>query len=159
MANARHFGEELQQQGQEVGVDENHLILGVLCDIGQLGRVQSQVQRVQHRAHAGDSEVRGDVVGAVPAQGRDDVTTADAKGSQGSRESAALVGYLGKRAVHEYAVLVVGHGRASMDALAVLEQVGDAERVVLHRGVHGRSPFGCRGVLSMDGVPSAHRLS
>jgi hypothetical protein len=55
-------------QRQEGHVEAQHLVFGVVGDVGDLVGVQARVDGVQHRAHAADRVVQLHVAVAVPGQ-------------------------------------------------------------------------------------------
>ena len=66
------------EQGKQRGVDENHLVFGVVDDVGQLIGRQAEVQGMHDGAVAGNGEVQLQMAVAVPAQRADAITRLDA---------------------------------------------------------------------------------
>ena len=67
--------EDLQQRL----VDDDHLVLGIVDDVGELVGEQAGVQRVDDRTHRGDREVQLEVLALVPQQRGDRVSLANAE--------------------------------------------------------------------------------
>ena len=63
-----HDVAHLRQQGEEVGIDQDGLVVSVLQNEGQLLGRQPDIERVQDTARARNSEVRLKMPGAVPGQ-------------------------------------------------------------------------------------------
>ena len=74
--------EELLEQRQQAAVDDHGPVARVGRDVGEVVRVQAQVQRVQHEAAARDAEVRLVVLVVVPAERRDAVAALEAEALQ-----------------------------------------------------------------------------
>ena len=55
------------------------LVLGVVGDVGDVLGRQARVERVQHRADAGDAEIELEVAVGVPGDGADAVAELDAQ--------------------------------------------------------------------------------
>ena len=66
------------EQRQRVRIRDDDLILGVVDDVLQIMRREPDVQRVQHRAHAGHGVVRLQMPRTVPHEGAHPVTDVDA---------------------------------------------------------------------------------
>jgi hypothetical protein len=106
----------------------------------ELLREQTKVQRVQHRPHAGNREVRLDVLLGVPQERPDPVPGLDPEPDEGRREPRRAIADLGERRSPR-AVRRRRHDLASpVDLTAVLEQVRDRERKILHRAQHDETP-------------------
>ena len=73
-------------QGQEVGVKEEDLVLGVVQDVGDLLGGEAGVGGVEHRPHAGDGEVGLEVAEVVEAQGGHPVPHAHPEGPKPPHE-------------------------------------------------------------------------
>lgn len=73
----RQLAEQGCEQGQQGAVGDDHAVGGVLDDEHQLLRGEPEVEGVQDRAHGGDREVRLDMFGVVPHEGRDTVVVRD----------------------------------------------------------------------------------
>ena len=74
--DARRDGFDQRQEGE---VEEQHLVFGVVGDVDDLVGVQARVERVQHRARAGDRVVELHVAVAVPGERGDAVAGLDAQ--------------------------------------------------------------------------------
>ena len=68
-------------------VDNNHLVLGIVDDVGELFREQSRVQGVDDRTHRGHRKVQLEVFALVPQQRRHQVALANTEFGQGARKS------------------------------------------------------------------------
>ena len=93
-------------------------------------------------AHARYGEVRLEVLLRVPAEGRDAVADANAEPMERRSEPRGAVGDLGEARAPDAIAL---HGRdlaRGVNRLAVTEDVGDRERVVLHRAEQHRRLLG-----------------
>ena len=66
----RRLTDELLEQRHEHLVDDDDAVAGVRGDVREVGRVQADVQRVEHVAAARDAEVALHVLRVVPAKGR-----------------------------------------------------------------------------------------
>ena len=64
-------GQQRGEQAEQRTVDEDHLVVGVVDDVGELLGEEPDVQRVQHPAGAGGGEVQLEVAGRVPRERRD----------------------------------------------------------------------------------------
>jgi hypothetical protein len=73
---------ELLEQRQEAAVDDHRAVAGVIGDVGEIVRVQPQVQRVEDEAAARDPEVRLVMLVVVPAQRRNAVAALEAEALQ-----------------------------------------------------------------------------
>ena len=74
---------DARQQRNERGIDDDAAVLGVVDDIRQLLGREPDVERVQHRPHAGDGEIRLEVALVVPAEGADAAIRPDAEPGEG----------------------------------------------------------------------------
>ena len=125
---------------QQVEVDEDRLVLGVVGDVGDVLGRQPRVDRVQHGADAGDAEIELEVAIGVPGDGADRIAELDAQPLQGLGE---LLGALGRvlvavavdrpldRAGHDLDVGVVPSGK--------VDDLRNQQRTVLHQAEHGVS--------------------
>jgi hypothetical protein len=133
----RAAGHGLDQR-QEGHVEEQHLVFGVVGDVGDLVRVQARVHGVQHRARAADREVQLHVAVAVPGQRGDavaglDASAASALATRRERAGHLLVGGAVDVAFdaprHDLAVGVVPFG--------VDDEGGNQQRLLHHLAEHG----------------------
>jgi hypothetical protein len=130
--DAGHAALELLEQRQDVGIDDDHLVLGVIDDVLEVVIRQADVQGVQHRAHARGGMVGLQMARAVPHERADPVADADA----GIRQR---VGEL-MRAIAGLPVALPAHaGVGGGDDLfarrhrgAAVEDVGHQQRRMLH---------------------------
>ena len=77
---------ELVEERDEALVDDHGPVVRVRRDVGEVVRVQAQVQRVQDEAAAGDAEVRLEVLMVVPAERRDAVAALEPELGERDRE-------------------------------------------------------------------------
>src|SRR3546814_515079 len=130
-------GHERHQQAEQRPVDEDHLVLGVVGDVGELLREQADVEGVQHPPGAGGGEVELEVAGRVPRERGDPTVLGDAELVEHATEPVrpvgpgSVVGALapGRCGRHE---LLVGEER-----LGAPHEVRQREWCVLHEPVHG----------------------
>ncbi len=140
--------ERLEQRPQQRGqrpVDEDHLVLGVVRDVGELLGEQADVQRVEHAPRAGRREVELEVTCRVPREGRDPPVVGDAEVVEHSAQPTRALGPGPVRGALDPRRrrgddLLVGE-----QLLGPAEQVRDRERVVLHQALHERSPESSNG--------------
>ncbi len=85
---------ELGQRRREGVVDEDHPVLGVVDDVGDLVGEQADVDRVQDGAEARHAEVELEVALAVPAEGRHPVALLDAEPLEDAAEALDALGDL-----------------------------------------------------------------
>ena len=130
---------DARQQRNERGVDDDAAVLGVVDDVGQLLGREPDVQRVQHRSHAGDGEIRLEVALVVPAEGADAVTRLDAEPGQGGGQPLGPGGDLDEAGLAAAALLHRDDGAVAVHPLPVEQQVSDQERGVLHGALHAPS--------------------
>ncbi len=74
-----HIGQHPREQWHQCGVHDDDVILGMVGDVGELPRVEPQVQGMQHRAHGWHGQVGLQVLGVVPEQRRDPLVAANAQ--------------------------------------------------------------------------------
>ena len=72
-----------------------HLIVGVVQDECDLVREQPEVDRVEDRPHARNSEVHFEVLLMVPAEGRNSVAVGHAEPGQSAREASRPPSHVG----------------------------------------------------------------
>ena len=80
-----HFG----QQRQEIGMDEDHIILGMVDGIGDLRRRQPDVHGMQHSAHHRHCEKCLEIAVRVPVHDSDDLPRPDPPARQVRRRNAS----------------------------------------------------------------------
>ena len=83
VAHALHLRQQLLDGREQVEVDEEELIVGVVDDVDDLLGEEPRVVRVADRAHAGDAVVELEVTVAIPGQRTDPVADLDAEVEQG----------------------------------------------------------------------------
>ena len=74
------------------------MVLRVGGDVGDLGRGEPDVQRVQHRAHGRHGQVRLEVLGVVPHEGADALVGVHAEAAQRIGQAGGPPACLGVRA-------------------------------------------------------------
>jgi hypothetical protein len=127
--------------GPAAGVDDEHSILGMVHDVGDVLRGKPDVHGVEHHAHQGRSEVDLEVTGGVPGEGAHAVARAEPEVPEGSGQPAGPL-----RIVGVGVRLEAGPGDARPQPLlreelaTPLEEVGQGQRVVHDEAVH-RSPL------------------
>ena len=84
--DALEAGGELLQHGDERVIDEDHLVLGVVDDVGELLLEQADVERVQDRADTGDREIQLEMALVVPRERPHAIALLDAEPRQCARE-------------------------------------------------------------------------
>ena len=128
---------ELVEQRQEALVDDHGLVVGVVRDVGDVARVEAQVQRVQHEAAARDAEIGLEVLVVVPAERRDAVAGLEAELLQPDGELLRPPGHVPIRVAMEALVrepaddLLVAEER-----LRPLQERRERELVIHHQAVH-----------------------
>ena len=70
VGDRRHLRSELAEQREERLVDDDGAVLGVPGDVGEVGRREANVERMEHGAHTRDRAVRFEVTGVVPTERR-----------------------------------------------------------------------------------------
>ncbi len=79
-------GGELLEDGDERVLDQDHLVLGVVDDVGELLGEEAHVEGVEDGAHAGHGHVDLEVLADVPGEGGDAVALLDAQLVERGRE-------------------------------------------------------------------------
>ena len=133
---------------QQVEVDEDDLVFGVVGDIGDMLGRQPRIERVQHRADAGDAEIELEMAIGVPGDGADPVAELDAQALQRLGE---LLGALGRVAVAVAMDRPLDRARDDLDVGIVgggeIDHLRNQQRTVLHQAEHGVSPgYACRSM-------------
>ena len=82
---------------EQRAVDEDHLVLGVVDDVGELLGEQADVQRVQDAPGARRGEVQLQVAGAVPGERADAGVGGEAERVERAAEPAGALGPLARR--------------------------------------------------------------
>src|SRR5581483_8373506 len=68
-----HLLGKLLKEGKQHVIDDEPPVLGMIGDIGKFVGMQAQVQRVDHAANYGNSEIRLQMRGMIPHQGGNSV--------------------------------------------------------------------------------------
>ena len=79
MPNRLERGQQRAQQRHQRVVEKDHLVFGMVHDVGDLFREQAQVDGVQHPARARGGEVQLEMTGGVPGEGADPAVGRDAQ--------------------------------------------------------------------------------
>jgi hypothetical protein len=133
-AGARQRGDN-RQEGQ---VEEQHLVVGVVDDVGDLFRVQAGIDRVQHGAGARDAVIQFEVPVAVPGQRGHPVAHGDAQAVQRIGQLARAGGRIAPgvavqvaldAARDDFAIAVVARGE--------FDDAGDQQRCIHHLALQG----------------------
>ena len=133
----RRLGAELLEQGDEGAVDDHGAVACVRRDVGEVVRMEAEVERVEDEAAARDPEVRLVVLVVVPAERRDAVAALEAELAERGRELP--------RPPHRLAVVraveaLVGEARDDLavaeELLRARQQVRQREREVHHQALH-----------------------
>ncbi len=132
-------GERVEQRGEQREdrtINEDHLVISVVHDVGQLLREQPDVQRVQHPAGTRSSKIQLEVTSRVPGKRGDTPVSRDPEGVEHSRQLARPPSKLGVRRALEAT-------RSSGDDLFVpvvslgsIEEMVDRQRNILHQPLH-----------------------
>ena len=147
-------GRDLGEQRHQAVVDDDDAVLAVVRDVGELLREQPDVQRVQHRAHARDREVRLEVRLVVPHERADPVAVADPEAAQPRRELLGPVRDLGERGALDRVAPERRDLAVAVHRPAVPEQEPDGQRVVLHRARQHVGPPVCVPSTSTTSPPA-----
>ena len=92
VANVFERRQQRRQQREQRAVDEDHLVVGVVDDVGQLFGEQPDVEGVQHPAGARRGEVQLQVAVGVPRERGDASVGGDAEGVEHAAEAPGAVG-------------------------------------------------------------------
>ena len=151
--HARQLRRELGQRRHQRAVDDDDLVFRVVHDVGELVGEQADVERVEHAAHAGDREVRLEVLLGVPRERRDPITRLDAEAAERGRQQVDPVRHLCEGGATARVALERDHLTVAEDRAPVAEDHPDGERKVLHRRQH-RGLRASPGVRDSDGLGS-----
>ena len=140
-----HGGELVAHAGQQWRdgcVDDDDTILGVVDDIRQLLGEQPNVERVQHGAHARNSEVCLHMGLVVPHERADAITGLHAQAGQRRSQLIGAGSDLSERALHVRGIAFLTGERddlaVGVNLPAVLEDGQQGQLVVVHhRAGHG----------------------
>ena len=128
---------ELLEHRHERAVDDHRAVARVGRDVGQVVRMEAEVQRVEDEAAGRDAEVRLDVLVVVPAERRDAVAALEAERLEPHGERAGAPGHLGVGVAVE---ALVGQARDDLGApevrLGAPQQRRERELEVHHHAVH-----------------------
>ena len=80
------LGRDSGGERRETGVDEQHMIFGVVDDVGDIVRRQARIDGVADRAYAGNAVIKFEMAVAVHGQRGDAVAEADAQLPQRSHQ-------------------------------------------------------------------------
>ncbi len=139
--DALQMRREFFHGGQQRRIDEHHLIVGVIDDVGELIAGQAQVQRMQHRAHARHGEVQLQVARIVPRKRRHAIAAPHAEFFQRIGQPRHALGHLGVGVTRERRP---GFGDDLFFAVQLacsIEDVRQRQRIIHHLSAHGRTPW------------------
>ena len=154
---ARRCRQQRPQQAEQRAVDEDHLVLGVVDDVGDLLGEQADVERVQHPAGAGRREVQLEVAGGVPGEGGHPAVGRDAEVVEHAAQAAGPRRPTRRRCARSTpSAVAVTISLSREQALGPVEEVGQRERTVLHQALHG-SPWFRGGPVSTRAAGSVGR--
>jgi hypothetical protein len=132
---------QLLQQRQEAAVDDHRAVAAVVGDVGEVARMQPEVEGVQHEPAAGDPEVGLEVLVVVPAERRDPVAALEPELLQGDGELLRPSRHVPIGVAVE---ALVGQARDDLlvaeEGLRPLQDRGNRELVVHHQAVHHQMP-------------------
>ena len=121
----------LLQHRHERVVDEHHLVLGVVRDVGQLLLEQTDVERVEHGAHAGHAHVRLEMPLRVPGERGDPVTVPHAKRLERAAQAVDPVANVGVARAGGAVVCERHHLAVAVHQAHAPEDVLQRERMVV----------------------------
>jgi len=128
---------ELLHQRHERQIEEQGRVLGVVGDVDDLVREQARVDRVDHRADAGDGVVQLVVPVAVPGERADALGRLHAERAQHLRQAARAGVGLAVAVAVDAAFGGLGHDlRVAVVAVREADQVRDQQRRVHHQAMH-----------------------
>ena len=128
---------ELIQQRHEALVDDHDLVARVRRDVGEIVRMQTQIQRVQHEPAAGNPEVCLVVLVVVPAQRRHAIAALEPELLQPDGECARPAAVLAVGGAVKALVRKPGDDLvAAVVLLGPPQQGGKRQLVVHHQTVH-----------------------
>jgi hypothetical protein len=93
-------GKRVEQRGEQRddrAINKDHLVIGVVYDIGQLLREQPDVQRVQHSAGTWSGEIQLEVTRRIPGKRGDTPVSRNSQGVKRSRQLARPPSKIGVR--------------------------------------------------------------
>ncbi len=126
---------------QQVEVDEQDLVLGVVGDVGDMLGCEPRIEGVQHRADAGNAEIELEMAVGVPGDGADPVAELDAQALQ---RLGYLLGAPGRILVAVAVDRALDGARDDLDLGIVggseIDDLRDQQRAVLHQAEHGVLP-------------------
>ena len=140
-------------------VDEDHLVLGVVDDVGELLGEQPDVERVQHPAAARRGEVELEVAGGVPAEGGDPAVGARCRGRRARRRGGGCARPTRRRCARSMpAAVAVTISLSGKRRSARCEEVRQRERAVLHQALHRAIPLVCVVISGQGAARDGHAL-
>ncbi len=137
--DGRELARDLGEQWDEVVVDEDEAVGGVVGDVRELLREQAEVERVEHRADGRHPEVGLEVLLGVPRERADAVPRLDAEAEQRHGKPVGALGDLGERGTPTRLTLEGHHLARAVDSATVPEHHADGQREVLHGRLQHRA--------------------
>ena len=144
------LGTSGNSSGRERPVDEDHLVLGVVDDVGELLGKEPDVEGVEDPSSAWSGEVELEVAAGVPRERAHPALIADAERVEQAAEPAGA----------SRPLLVVdpldavggggGHALVEEQPFGPVEEVHQRQRVVLHRALHASPSSSPRPVVPVS---------
>ena len=137
--HARDLVADQREHRIHARVREDHAVLRVVDDVGEVLRREPEVQRVKDRARERRGPVDLEMTMAVPCQRRDAIALRDAEIPQRAREARRARGEVRVRVAEERAARHARRQRLLREEPAApLEEVRERERVAHHQVVQRR---------------------
>jgi hypothetical protein len=137
VADRRRVRQHPLQQRQQIVIGDDNLVAGMGGDVADHLGVQSQVQRVQDRAHSRDREVGLQVLGVVPHQRGDALVAVHAERAQRVRELGDPNAGLGVGAPTRSSCRAGDDFVITMSGRPIPHDPGHRQRNVHHGAAHG----------------------
>ena len=132
------FVHHSSQQRNQRSVHQDHVVFGVVDHVGELLGEETDVQRMQHGAHARDGKVGFEMFLVVPLESGDTVAGTDAQSFQRGGELFGSFRNV-RKAGPSSVVPLEGHDlTVCEDPLAMAKDGSDGKRFILHGALeHG----------------------
>ena len=136
------FGREPFHDGQKGAFEKQHPVCGVVCDVGNLRRDQSWIDRMPDRAQTRDTVFDLEMPVIIPRQRGNPVAWTDAPAPQRIGQFARPA----RRVVISIPVNrtfgATGNNLGvAMEPVGMLQQRRQQQRLVLHQALHGITPI------------------